>query len=138
MAQKELRTLADRVAARVGTAAAPPRAGAGGSHGSGNGNGNGSCNGISAGTGPGAAPRPATRSPVRAEPTIAGWRSAQPGQALMLMPGELHFGGEVQSLKTLLGSCVALTLWHPKRRIGGMCHFLLPSRQRPGVSPQAR
>jgi len=133
MAQKELRTLADRVAARVGTAAVPPRAGAGGSHGSGNGNGNGNSlsNGISAGTGPGAAPRPATRSPVRAEPTIAGWRSAQPGQALMLMPGELHFGGEVQSLKTLLGSCVALTLWHPKRRIGGMCHFLLPSRQRP-------
>ncbi|MBL8326523.1 MAG: chemotaxis protein CheD [Rubrivivax sp.] len=49
----------------------------------------------------------------------------------MLMPGELHFGGDAQAIKTLLGSCVALTLWHAKRRIGGMCHFLLPSRPRP-------
>jgi chemotaxis protein CheD len=25
---------------------------------------------------------------------------------------------------------VSITLWHPGRRIGGMCHFLLPQRQR--------
>ena len=46
------------------------------------------------------------------------------------MPGELFFGEGVANLHTLLGSCVAITWWHPKRRIGGMCHYLLPSRQR--------
>lgn len=63
-------------------------------------------------------------------PVIRGWAAARPGTMLNLMPGELHFGGEPSALRTLLGSCVAVTLWHPKRRIGGMCHFLLPSRTR--------
>ena len=55
---------------------------------------------------------------------------AQPGEEVFLMPGQLHFGGQAGSLKTLLGSCVTVTLWHPVRRLGGMCHFLLPSRTR--------
>lgn len=46
------------------------------------------------------------------------------------MPGELFFGKDVPSLRTLLGSCVAVTLWHPRLRFGGMCHYLLPSRTR--------
>lgn len=46
-----------------------------------------------------------------------------------IMPGQLHFG-HTGLLRTLLGSCVAITLWHPIRRYGGMCHFLLPSRLR--------
>ncbi|MBB5205672.1 chemotaxis protein CheD [Inhella inkyongensis] len=46
-----------------------------------------------------------------------------------LMPGQWHFGQQ-GTLKTLLGSCVAITLWHPIRRCGGMCHYLLPQRQR--------
>jgi chemotaxis protein CheD len=29
------------------------------------------------------------------------------------------------SIRTLLGSCVAITAWHPARRIGGMCHYML-------------
>jgi chemotaxis protein CheD len=53
---------------------------------------------------------------------------AQPGSDLLLMPGQLYFGNQPASLRTLLGSCVAITLWHPKRRIGGMCHYLLPDR----------
>lgn len=60
-----------------------------------------------------------------------GWMPAS-GTPLNLMPGQLHFGKDIE-LKTLLGSCVALTLWHPEKRVGGMCHFLLPSRlRRPG------
>jgi chemotaxis protein CheD len=55
---------------------------------------------------------------------------ARPGEGVMLMPGQMHFGGEAASVRTLLGSCVAVTLWHPGKRIGGMCHFLLPSRTR--------
>ncbi|MBI5256284.1 MAG: chemotaxis protein CheD [Burkholderiales bacterium] len=53
-----------------------------------------------------------------------------PGENLMLLPGQLHFGRHVAALRTLLGSCVAITLWHPQKRIGGMCHYLLPSRRR--------
>ena len=48
----------------------------------------------------------------------------------MLLPGQMHFGAQVGGLRTLLGSCVAVTIWHPKRKLGGMCHFLLPSRPR--------
>lgn len=43
-----------------------------------------------------------------------------------LYPGERWFGkGKIQ-LRTLLGSCVAITLWHPGLMVGGMCHYLLP------------
>lgn len=45
-----------------------------------------------------------------------------------LSPGEFHFGGGSTRIHTLLGSCVAITLWHPVKHIGGMCHYLLPSR----------
>jgi chemotaxis protein CheD len=48
-----------------------------------------------------------------------------------LLPGEFYFGDASVRLLTLLGSCVAITMWHPARRIGGMCHFMLPSRQKP-------
>lgn len=47
---------------------------------------------------------------------------------IFLQPGELWFGDEHTRIRTLLGSCVAVTLWHPGRRIGGMCHYLLPNR----------
>ncbi|MBI1423490.1 MAG: chemotaxis protein CheD [Gammaproteobacteria bacterium] len=45
-----------------------------------------------------------------------------------LSPGEFYFGGGHTRIHTLLGSCIAITMWHPQRRIGGMCHYLLPSR----------
>lgn len=31
-------------------------------------------------------------------------------------------------IRTLLGSCVSITLWHPHLRVGAMSHFLLPRR----------
>jgi chemotaxis protein CheD len=46
------------------------------------------------------------------------------------MPGEFWFGGGGLRVGTLLGSCVSITFWHPAARIGGMCHYLLPSRNR--------
>ncbi len=45
-----------------------------------------------------------------------------------LNPGDWHFGDEDTRIKTLLGSCVSFTLWHPARKIGGMCHYMLPER----------
>jgi chemotaxis protein CheD len=49
---------------------------------------------------------------------------------IFLQPGELYFGDGATRIRTLLGSCVAVTLWHPRLHIGGMCHYLLPGRRR--------
>jgi len=47
---------------------------------------------------------------------------------IFLQPGE-HFVGDASlRLRTMLGSCVAITLWHPQQRIGAMSHFLLAER----------
>lgn len=47
---------------------------------------------------------------------------------VFLQPGGFHFGGGRTRVRTLLGSCIAIVLWHPGLRIGGMCHFVLPHR----------
>ncbi len=47
---------------------------------------------------------------------------------IFLQPGEWYFGGRDTSIRTVLGSCVSITLWHPRRLLGGMCHYMLPSR----------
>lgn len=77
------------------------------------------------------APRPGT-TPVR---DLAWEVHARPGESVTLLPGQMHFGGHAASVHTLLGSCVAITLWHPQRRIGGMCHYLLPHRPRRAGDP---
>ena len=45
---------------------------------------------------------------------------------IFLMPGDYFVGDEQYRVRTLLGSCVSVTLWHPRLRIGAMSHFLLP------------
>lgn len=53
----------------------------------------------------------------------------QPGlPSVNLTPGQLYFGEAPGIIHTLLGSCVAITLWHSERKLGGMCHFLLAQR----------
>ena len=47
---------------------------------------------------------------------------------VVLEPGQFHFADADVRIGTLLGSCVAITMWHPRSRLGGMCHYLLPSR----------
>ncbi len=56
--------------------------------------------------------------------------TAKPSHVLeiFLQPGEFYFGDESTRIRTLLGSCISITLWHPRRCIGGMCHYMLPSR----------
>lgn len=49
------------------------------------------------------------------------------GTRLSIHPGEWYFGNEYDSFYTVLGSCVALTAWHPTLRLGGLCHYLLPA-----------
>lgn len=53
----------------------------------------------------------------------------------MVMPGEVWFGRGEQRVSTLLGSCVAVTLWHPKTLAGGLCHYMLPER---GPAPHSQ
>lgn len=54
---------------------------------------------------------------------------------IYLNPGDFHFSDGNARIHTLLGSCVAITLWHPVFRIGGMCHFMLPNRNRQESEP---
>lgn len=41
--------------------------------------------------------------------------------------GDVHAAHEPTLVKTLLGSCVAVCLYDPRRGVGGMNHFMLPS-----------
>jgi chemotaxis protein CheD len=47
---------------------------------------------------------------------------------VFLHPGGFVFGEPGTHVHTILGSCIAICLWHPVLRIGGMCHFVLPFR----------
>jgi chemotaxis protein CheD len=50
-------------------------------------------------------------------------------QRIFVNLGEVYFGQGDLQVETLLGSCVAITLWHPARHFGGLCHFVLPERR---------
>jgi chemotaxis protein CheD len=62
------------------------------------------------------------KGPRRTGPQVAS------AEKVFLLPGQWYFGHTGAHVKTLLGSCIAITLWHPRRKVGGMCHFLLPTR----------
>jgi chemotaxis protein CheD len=47
---------------------------------------------------------------------------------IFLKPGDLFVADADYRIRTILGSCVSITLWHAGARMGGMSHFLLPSR----------
>lgn len=44
-----------------------------------------------------------------------------------LHPGQLFVSADGYAVTTILGSCVAVCLWDPLSRIGGINHFLLPT-----------
>lgn len=53
---------------------------------------------------------------------------ADPGAVhrITVIQGEVHVSGDPQAeLTTVLGSCVAMCLYDPEARLGGMNHFLL-------------
>ncbi|NCN11475.1 MAG: chemotaxis protein CheD [Leptospira sp.] len=47
-----------------------------------------------------------------------------------LYPGDYCFGSNNFRIRTLLGSCVALILLHPEKKLGGMSHIMLPERKK--------
>lgn len=67
----------------------------------------------------------------------------QQHQLINLQPGEIYFSGldeykkgqQPTRIKTILGSCVAVTIWHENSKIGGMCHYLLAQESKaPGIT----
>ena len=61
--------------------------------------------------------------------------AAEPDTTVVLAAGDFHFGGGRTRISTLLGSCVSITLWHPRKRIGGMCHYMMTERPRTSGDP---
>jgi chemotaxis protein CheD len=49
---------------------------------------------------------------------------------VFLQPGEYFVGDASYRIRTVLGSCVSVTLWCPRQRVGAMSHFMLAARGR--------
>ncbi|MBN2873587.1 MAG: chemotaxis protein CheD [Spirochaetales bacterium] len=45
---------------------------------------------------------------------------------ITIHPGEYHVSGEDIIIATVLGSCVSVSLWDARMRLGGINHFMLP------------
>jgi chemotaxis protein CheD len=55
---------------------------------------------------------------------------------VFLQPGDYFVGDAGTRMRTVLGSCVSMTLWHPRKRVGAMSHFLLSQRSKRDVGPR--
>ena len=68
--------------------------------------------------------------PVRREPPARPARRASPDHgeraSVYLHGGQVAVAAEPTAITTVLGSCVAVCLYDPVARLGGMNHFLLP------------
>jgi len=53
---------------------------------------------------------------------------SKPPVEIFLQPGEFYFGDRSTRIRTILGSCVSITMWHPTLLTGAMCHYMLASR----------
>jgi len=45
---------------------------------------------------------------------------------IFLKPGELYIGKGGADIYTILGSCVSITMFNKRLKVGGICHALLP------------
>ena len=57
---------------------------------------------------------------------------------VFLKPGEMYLGEESAEVSTILGSCVSVTMFCRRTRIGAICHALLPSGRAPVDSDKFR
>lgn len=63
----------------------------------------------------------------RAHLQLPATTSSPSGREIAIQAGGVHASAEGITIRTLLGSCVAVCLYDPAVRIGGMNHFLLPA-----------
>lgn len=61
------------------------------------------------------------------------WDSALGCPVVKVLPGEFYVSGQEEVITTVLGSCVAACIYDPRRRIGGMNHFMLPAPLQPAA-----
>lgn len=54
-----------------------------------------------------------------------------------LKPGEIYIADRPALVRTVLGSCIAVTMYVPRLGIGSMCHALLPSSTG-GIKPDGK
>lgn len=57
---------------------------------------------------------------------MTGDSASDTPNVVTLHAGELLFGRGTTQVNTLLGSCIAVTLFHPTLLYAGICHFALP------------
>ena len=55
------------------------------------------------------------------------WDPVQSCMTVKVLPGEYYVSNQEEMLTTVLGSCVSACIHDPRRRIGGMNHFMLPA-----------
>lgn len=48
---------------------------------------------------------------------------------VFLKPGEIYISREPAVISTILGSCIAVTMFNERLKVGGICHALLPERR---------
>jgi chemotaxis protein CheD len=66
------------------------------------------------------------REPAR-RPDSEQRTASRPPRIFHLHPGQIFIASDGSQVLTILGSCVAVCLWDPGVRIGGLNHFLLPT-----------
>lgn len=54
------------------------------------------------------------------------WDPANERMTVKVLPGEFYVSEEDEVVATVLGSCIAACIHDPRRRLGGMNHFMLP------------
>ena len=50
----------------------------------------------------------------------------EPVAEVYVQPGESHLVRGPAVMRTVLGSCVGVTFWHPKMGVAALCHPMLP------------
>ncbi|CAG9000375.1 MAG: Chemoreceptor glutamine deamidase CheD [Candidatus Celerinatantimonas neptuna] len=63
---------------------------------------------------------------IRSYRSMDGVAEQSGNRVVHLHAGEMLFGRGSREIRTLLGSCISIVLWHPKLRHCGICHFALP------------
>lgn len=57
--------------------------------------------------------------------------------SVYLHPGQIYAARHAALVSTVLGSCIAVCLWEPVARVGGVNHFLLPKGKGPRYGNEA-
>ena len=69
--------------------------------------------------------------------SAVGMAAEEAPVSVYLHPGQIYAASHAALVSTVLGSCVAVCLWDPVARVGGMNHFLLPSGKGPRYANEA-